>query len=90
MDFGEAIRELKNGKRVTRDGWNGRGMWLCLMAGTTIPSEMVNTRTRAFVPAGDLLVGAYIVMFTAAGVWQPGWLASQADMLADDRPIVGD
>jgi hypothetical protein len=28
MDFGDAIRELKAGKRVTRPGWNGKGMWL--------------------------------------------------------------
>lgn len=26
----------------------------------------------------------YIVMYTAQGTYQAGWLASQADMLADD------
>lgn len=30
FDFGWALKQLKNGKKVTRDGWNGRGMWLCL------------------------------------------------------------
>lgn len=30
LDFGWAIRHLKNGKRVTRPGWNGKGMWLGL------------------------------------------------------------
>lgn len=28
MDFGDAIRALKAGKRVARAGWNGKGMWL--------------------------------------------------------------
>ena len=28
MDFGEAIHNLKAGKRVARKGWNGKGMWL--------------------------------------------------------------
>jgi len=28
MDFGEAIKALKMGNRVSRQGWNGRGMWL--------------------------------------------------------------
>lgn len=30
MDFGQALTALKEGQRVTRDGWNGRGMWLAL------------------------------------------------------------
>ena len=28
MDFGDAIRALKQGSRVAREGWNGKGMWL--------------------------------------------------------------
>lgn len=88
MTFGEAIDHLKNGDRVARAGWNGKGMWLAYMPPVTIPEGMVNGRTKKFVPVGDLVVGGYVVMWTAAGVWQPGWLASQADMLADDWAVV--
>ena len=89
MDFGDALRELKAGKRIAREGWNGKGMWLCFMPPFVIPAAMVNERTRPHVPAGqDIPCGGYIVMWTAAGVWQPGWLASQADMLADDWVVV--
>lgn len=88
VDFGDAIRALKDGKRVAREGWNGKGMWLALMGAMTVPEGMVNARTKAHVPTGDLIVGAYIVMWTAQGVWQPGWLASQADMLAEDWVIL--
>lgn len=28
MNFGQAIEYLKAGKRVAREGWNGKGMWL--------------------------------------------------------------
>ena len=35
MTFGAAIEVMKFGKRVTRAGWNGRGMWLALQ----IPDE---------------------------------------------------
>lgn len=28
MDFGDALRALKEGKRVARLGWNGPGQWL--------------------------------------------------------------
>ena len=88
LTFGAAIERLKNGDRVARAGWNGKGMWLAYMPGMTVPEGMVNARTKSHVPAGDLHVGAYIVMWTAQGVWQPGWLASQADMLADDWQVV--
>jgi len=35
MDFGEAVKMLKAGKRVSRAGWNGKGMWLALQ----VPDE---------------------------------------------------
>ncbi len=88
MNFGEALAALKAGNRVARAGWNGKGMWLCYMPPVTIPAGMVNERTRAHGVTGDLNVGGYIVMWTAQGVWQPGWLASQPDMLADDWMVL--
>lgn len=89
-DIGWAIRNLKDGKRVRRKEWTTFGMWLALMPETTIPSGMVNERTRMHGVEGDLHVGGYIVMWTHASVWQPGWLASQADLLADDWELVED
>jgi len=35
MDFGDAIRALKDGKKVRRRNWNGEGMWLALQ----VPDE---------------------------------------------------
>lgn len=84
MDIGAAVEALKAGHKVRRAGWNGKGMWLCLMPGVVIPEGIVNGRTKEHVPTGDLDVQPYIVMWTAAQVWQPGWLASQADLLATD------
>lgn len=88
MNFGEALEVLKNGERVARSGWNGKNMWLAYMPGMTIPAGQVNTRTRKFIPEGDVTIGGYIVMYTAQGVWQAGWLASQMDMLADDWEVL--
>ena len=73
MNFGEAIAALKAGKTVARSGWNGKGMHLYL--------ERFEPRDGKFEPA--------IVMLTADQKLQPGWLASQADMLADDWWILG-
>ena len=88
MKFGEAIEALKSGQRVARSGWNGKNMWLCYTGNVTIPAAMVNTRTRQYLKEGDLHVGGYIVMMTAQGIWQPGWLASQPDMLSEDWELV--
>lgn len=83
MNFGEALAALKAGKRVQRAGWNGKGMWLILVPGT--PSAQVREGTP-YANAGLSVVNInpHIDMKTATGEMQPGWLASQTDMLADD------
>ncbi len=82
MNFGQAIDAMKQGCMVQRAGWNGKGMHLYL-------EEHLSIVVKGGVFKGD--VRRYepcIVMFTAQGKHQPGWLASQADMLADDWSIV--
>lgn len=82
MNFGEAIQALKEGKMVQRTGWNGKGMHIYLEDGRTmkIGAGVFKGQTRTIDPV--------ICMFTAHGTHQPGWLASQADMLAEDWQIV--
>ena len=84
MQFGAALALAKIGHRIAREGWNGKGMFVAYMPPVVIPAEKVNERTRRFVPEGDLNVGGYLVLKTAQGVWQPGWNASQPDLLASD------
>lgn len=88
MTFGEALEQAKMDRKIARSGWNGKGMWVCFMPPVVIPEGIVNGRSKKFVPTGDLKVGGYFVMWTADGTWQPGWLASQADMLATDWEVV--
>lgn len=92
MNFGQAIQALKDGKKVCRAGWNGNGMFIVLMPELNLPpyntqgtDRKVNDRTAKWIGEGTPLESqAYIAMFTAQKKWQPGWLASQPDMLADD------
>jgi hypothetical protein len=79
MKFGEAIEAMKEGKRVRRQGWNGKGMWLVLI-------EPCNAMHES--SAGAFAMQPCIGMKTAQGGMQPGWLASQTDMLAEDWTIV--
>ena len=36
MNFGKAIEALKDGKKVTRSGWNGKGMFLYMTTGSVV------------------------------------------------------
>ena len=39
-DFGQAVRLLKQGRKVARAGWNGKNMWLQLVSAENIyPDE---------------------------------------------------
>lgn len=85
MTFGDALEALKQGQRVARKGWNGKDMYIFL----AYEADFV---TDADISAFDQLeveVGDMLVMKTAQNTFQPGWLASQSDILADDWYIVG-
>ena len=81
MTFGEAIEALKNGKRVTRKGWNGKGMFLYLING----SEFQNALKYGYGEyEHEPTITSSIAMKTAQNTIVVGWLASQTDILAED------
>ena len=92
LTFGDALFFLKQGKKVARKGWNGKGMWICLGKGNpSLKAEAFwNEHTRDFAEqnGGSAEVLPYILFKTADGKILMGWLASQTDMLCDDWCIV--
>ena len=82
MDFGTAITAMRNGARVQRAGWNGKGMWLAHCSGATV--VVPGGAAADYLEAQTL---PFIVMRTATGEFVP-WLASQTDMLALDWSVV--
>lgn len=86
MNFGEAIAALKQGSKVARQGWNGKGMFLFLVPGSTF---IVNRPPLLGIyPEGTVInYHSHIDMKAADGTVVP-WVASQSDMLADDWEIV--
>lgn len=84
MNFGLAIEAMKKGERVARKGWNGKDMYVFL---AYEPDFVTDADISAF-DGKEVEVGDMLVMKTAQNTFQPGWLASQADMLADDWYIV--
>lgn len=85
--FGQAIESLKEGKKVTRNGWNGKGMWLWLKQSTMVKSEWCKDpmlKEIADNNGGEIESLGTICMKTADGKILTGWLASQTDILSED------
>ena len=83
MNFGKAIEAIKLGKKAARKGWNGKNQYIQLATGISYKSmngEIVNCEHEA--------IGNKAIVFVGTSGVQMGWLASQADMLADDWMIV--
>ncbi len=73
MCFGSALAALKEGKKVARAGWNGKGMYIRIVT--------------AFGSVDGYSMQPYVGMKTAQGTFVP-WLASQTDLLAEDWFVV--
>lgn len=83
MNFGETLEAIKAGKRCQRAGWNGKGQYIELATGIsykTVMGEIVNVEHEA--------IGNQAIAFVGTSGVQMGWLASQADMLAEDWQVV--
>jgi len=82
FNFGQAIEMMKHGARMSRRGWNGKQQYIELatcISYKNAEGEIVNAEHEAIGNAAIAFVGT-------SGV-QMGWLASQADMLAEDWEV---
>lgn len=82
LSFEAALGLLKVGCRVSRQGWNGKGMYVYLVDGSkfTVNRPPLNK----MLPEGtECTYRPHIDMRTADGSFVP-WVASQTDLLAHD------
>lgn len=84
-NFEWALQKLKEGFRVARKGWNGKGMFIYLVPGSQF------TVNRApllgiYSEGTEIQYRPHIDMKTADGECVP-WVASQSDLLSDDWGI---
>lgn len=88
VGFGIALTALKMGNRISRQGWNGKGMYL-YMVGAGRYQPTTETGHRIAASHQDYLVPyrPYIAMFTVDKDVVP-WVASQSDLLMDDWIIL--
>lgn len=82
MTFGEAINKVKEGAKIARKGWNGKNQYVELatrISYMNVRGEIVNCEHEA--------IGNKALAFVGTSGVQIGWLASQADMLANDWEV---
>ncbi len=89
MKFGEAIEKCKQGAKIQREGWNGKGMFVVYQKGYPdgIPCNK-NTAEAFGMKEGDLFkCRPYLQMRCADGTHQM-WVASQSDILEEDWRVI--
>ena len=91
LDFSEALRACKAGKRIARAGWNGKGMFVFLQSGYPdgVPSCPKTAELMGIEPGTTIRVLPYLVMRTAdMPLTIVPWVISQADALATDWSVL--
>ena len=80
MNFGQAIEALKEGKRVARKGWNGKGIYLEL--------QIPDAHSKMTLPYIYIVTSRLETTNPDAPKGVVPWLASQTDMLSDDWIVI--
>lgn len=87
MNFSDALRDCKDGYKITRINWNGENQWVAYSPGFEIGADRIFSKPVAdHVGVGTGIFAPYLVIHNAQGVFVP-WLASQGDLLAEDWQI---
>jgi hypothetical protein len=89
VNFGQALDALKDGERVARSGWNGKGMFVVHQKGYPDGIEInANTAEATGIPQGTVCrFRPYLMMKSVDNDFVP-WVASQTDLLAEDWTIL--
>ena len=89
MDFGEAIKALKNGYKVCRKGWNGKGMFIVYQKGypTGIPCNK-QTAIAWKMNEGDLFKCEPYLQIRMTNGSHSMWVPSINDVLSEDWMVV--
>lgn len=80
LDFSDALRLLKRGFAIAREGWNGKGIFIVMQkpdANSKMTHPYIYIDTTGLVTDSDL-----------APKDRVPWVASQTDLLAEDWVIV--
>lgn len=100
--FGEAVEALKEGKRVSRDGWNGKNLFVFMQVPSIISRDIVpnmqslpqSVKDEFYIRLNGLAVAEGVIKYTdQLALVSPdntitGWAPSVSDALAEDWIIL--
>ena len=91
MDFGEALRALKEGKKISRNKWNEDEIFLWMKEGAMVKAEWCHdSMLKKIAEENDGVIEALpcICIKTADNKIVSGWCPSQEDMFSEDWIII--
>ena len=93
--FGQAIEAVKQGKRIARSGWNGKGLFVFMQVPSTITEDIIPKMQSLpqFVKDEFAKRGGSISYKNQLAMVYPdniiyGWVASPSDVLETDWCIL--
>ncbi|CAB5675040.1 DUF2829 domain-containing protein [Comamonas aquatica] len=87
MNFGDAIKELKLGKRLQRTGWNGKGLFIYLVPAASYPVQ-TGAAKEHFGEGAMVPYAAYLALKNVDETVST-WAPSINDTLAEDWQVIG-
>lgn len=87
MNFGDAIKELKLGKRLQRTGWNGKGLFIYFVPAASYPVQ-TGAAKEHFGEGAMVPYAAYIALKNVDETVST-WAPSINDTLAEDWQVIG-
>lgn len=96
LSFAAILNYINEGKMVRRAGWNGKGQFVYKTVGNTVSKDFIHKfaslpqAVKNFLAdkGEDVVFNSSLTIYNAQGEMQPGWLASQGDLMAEDWEIV--
>lgn len=88
MDFGETLKKLKDGAKLRRKGWNGKGIFIGMVPGQThedIKGDKAMTHDYLYIDTTGLQTDSEVAPKDLVP-----WAPSQTDLLANDWELVTD
>lgn len=86
LTFGHAIEAVKQGKKIAREGWNGKGMFVYYIPANKYPFSTEAGKSLAD-EEGKVSYNAYLAIKNVNGTVST-WVPSINDVLAEDWTIV--
>ena len=95
MNFGQAVEALKEGKLVTREGWNGKGLFVMKQIPAEIGLDIIpkmqsvqESAKKVLVSRGTTLKYENQMLIIKPNGTADSWVPSSSDVFAEDWVIL--